>query len=236
MLTLVFGRREQGKTTLGYKLAHDRPRRLIFDPRGMIGDSRDVTLAELRGSCDLLHSGAVSEVIYTPRDDSRLAFPGFAAEIQNWIEVFPDQSLAVMVDEATLAEPQRAEAFMWAIRCCRRQVVDIIVTAHRPKDVHTDIRALSDNWCIFAVRQEHDLAVVEERCTVDVVAQVQRLEPRQFIHWDDAKGVAERYPVPSAWYIPLQREFPLGGPAFEMPERTLRGGQPVARIDTGKLF
>jgi hypothetical protein len=245
MIYTIFGRREQGKTTLARYMASRKPRRLIFDPRGMIGDDalRVAQRAHLDTACAELETypaepDAPTEVVYTPAGDSREDFAHFAGQVRHWIEACPDMPLAVLVDEVTLARPERSRDFMWALRCCRRDTVDFFITAHRPKDIDTDIRALADHWCIFAVRQEHDLDVIAERCSAAVVAQVQTLEPRHFIHWDDAHATAQRFGDPSTWRVELQ---PVRAVGSMFPSESgvdhMTGGIPVtSQIDTRKLF
>lgn len=225
MVYLVIGRREQGKTTLAYWMASRSPRRLIFDPRGMMGGRRYTNSAALETACDELAAGTLltenghptGEVVFTPFGDVHAGFAAFAGEVQRWVLHTPDVPLAVLVDEVSFVHPERVSAFMWAVRCCRRDTVDFLVTAHRPADVDTDIRAVTDHWCLFAIRQEHDLAVIKERCTADVLRRVQALEPRQFIQWDDAKGEARIFADPSVWFIELGPPRPrtVAGPQAE---------------------
>jgi hypothetical protein len=203
MVYLVIGRREQGKTTLAYWMASRSPRRLIFDPRGMVGRERYTNTSALEGACDRLAAGEIAEVVYTPFGDVHAGFAAFAGEVQRWVLHTPGMPLAVVVDEVSFVHPERVPAFMWAVRCCRRDTIDFLVTAHRPSDIDTDIRAVTDPWCLFAIRQEHDLGVIRERCTADVLRRVQALEPRQFIQWDDAKGEARMFADPAVWFIEL---------------------------------
>jgi len=238
MVYLIIGRREQGKTTLAYRMASKLPRRLIFDPRGMIGGKRVMTGSDLQAACDRLADGEIQEVIHTPFGDAQAGFVQFASEAQRWVLEYPDQPLAILVDELAFVDT-KVVAFQWAMRCCKRDTIHILMTAHRPADVQTYIRALVDHWCLFAMRQEHDLDVIKERCSVDVYTAVQALEPRCFVQWDDAHSTSKLYTDPASWYIELQPERPgsgLSGPQGldDLPSRDVAT---TARVDTTpKLF
>lgn len=109
------------------------------------------------------------------------------------------------------------------MRCSPRDRVAIILTAHRPADISTNIRALADTWCIFRTTQAHDLIAIEDRCGERVALLVQKLEPYQFVGWDDAKATATIYRNSRAWFTPFDAPVP--------PSASL-DGEPDAAPDT----
>lgn len=210
MIKLSIGRRAQGKTTLAYRWARTIRRRLIFDPRGMIKRGTSVgTREDLDRAFLELLDGERSELVYVPAGDVREEFEAFAWYVAEWIRERPRGRLAIMVDEAGfLGTSQETPAFMWACRCCDRDRVDILMTAHRPKDISTNIRAIADTWYVFPCRQEHDLAVIAERCGAGVADDVAQLRDRSYIEWDDATATATARLSPAEWFIDLRERSP----------------------------
>lgn len=216
MIYLVVGRREQGKTTLAYHMASRVAARAIFDPRGNIHHGYRVdTAGALAGAMRDMRLGVrawnettqtenppITEVVYTPRGDSASGFEVFSRAVQDWVREDFDRPLAVLVDEIAFADLS-CESFRWVARCCSRDRVQIILTCHRPSDVDTSTRAISDHWLLFPCRQEHDLEVIRRRCSEAVATEVQRLERRQFVHWDDTNGTYKVVRRPEAWHVPL---------------------------------
>jgi len=233
----IIGRREQGKTTLMYYMGSKVAQRLTFDPRGIIAKGQRVRDAgELHDLCDAMLDGQCAEVTFTPRGNLQTGFIAYAAEVRRWIEEAPDRPAAFLVDEANKDFIDTdIDSFQWAMRCCSREVHHIMLTAHRPSDITTRVRALTDHWCVFAVRQEHDLAVLKERMSAEVVALVQKLEPRQFVWWNDAKGTFELKTDAASWHVPIRAPRMV-----ELPGDTGIAGlddlPKSARIDTTRLF
>lgn len=229
MIVLCIGRRERGKTTLAYYQAGKVSRRFIFDPRGMIqrpGSVRVKRAQELREvAFPALVDGEVSEVVYQPQeDDIQAAFATFSRLAKRWITEHPEQPLAVMVDEISfvnLNEP----SFQWVLKCCASDRVHIFLTCHRPADVPVNVRSIADRWCLFQCRQEHDMSVIEERCSADVANAVRRVEGHEFVLWDDAKAETRIFRDSAPWHVKL-KETKAAGVAVSMDELT---SQPPTR-------
>lgn len=242
MIYLVIGRREQGKTTLAYWMAERQPQRLIFDPRNMIAKgTRCHDPAAFREACDRFLDNELATVVYSPRGNLQAGFEVYANEVQRYIEQEPDRPCAFLIDEANKDFIDTdVDSFQWSIRCCAREVHHLYMTAHRPVDFSTKVRALADHWCLFAIRQEDDLAKVRERCSPQVVQLVQQLEQRQFIWWDDAKGTFEARLDPSTWKVEIGRpryvELPGDDGTSGLSQLPRGGDLPVAQFDTPKLF
>jgi hypothetical protein len=208
MIVLCIGRRERGKTTLAYYQASKVKRLFVFDPRGMIqrpGSARVKRAAELRDvAFPALMDNEIREVIYQPQeDDIQAAFATFSRLAKRWITELPDEPLAVMVDEISfvnLNEP----AFQWVLKCCASDRVHIFLTCHRPADVPVNVRSIADRWCLFQCRQEHDMTVIEERCSPEVAQAVRRVEGHQFVMWDDAKAEVRIFRDSEKWHVKLK--------------------------------
>lgn len=211
MTYLFLGRRTRGKTTLAYYMAAKLPRRVLFDPRGMIRRPGAVVVRSIphfESAMDALSDGDISEVVYSPIEPIKsVAWPAFTREVKNWVIANPHKSIAIMVDElsfVTKPGERQDESFEWVMKTCDSRKVFFFLTCHRPNDVPVDIRAIADYWCIFHATQEHDLDVIRERCTAQTAALVQRLHGSEFVIWDDGAGTMREYRDPTAWYLPLK--------------------------------
>lgn len=234
MIYLVIGRREQGKTTLVAHMADKMPQRAIFDPRGILQRGAVArTVDELREAMAALKAGEISEFSYTPRGDSRAGFIVFSNEIAEWVDQYPMRPLAVVVDEIAFADVS-CESFQWVARCCKRDYLHIFVTCHRPSDVDTSLRAISDHWLIFPCRQEHDLDVIRKRCNAEVVEHVQGLTDRHFVHWNDSAGTYTIVKRPEAWYVPLHAQG--SGDPLPPVTRDLGGEIPTEKKSLARNF
>jgi hypothetical protein len=208
MIVIIIGRREQGKTTLAKYMAHARTPRLTVDPRALwpklpreADDDRpgfytyvnpDYILEDLRDGDD---------VLIVP-DDLEDSIPALAGPAREFISDNDSRQLTITFDEAKLYEKELRSYWSWIMRCSPRERTTIILTAHRPADIPTDIRALADMWCIFRTTQQHDLDAIEERCGPEVVALVQVLKPFEFVSWNDAKAEMQHHKNPAAWFTP----------------------------------
>jgi hypothetical protein len=213
MLIGNFGRRSQGKTTLAVYSLDKLDRRAVLDPRSLIRRPGAIVLrsaTRLAEAFDALAAGEVDEIVYSPSENHRAAFEAFAAELKRWILENPDLELGVLIDEASFyavldprAPPSQRETFAYVLKACDLERFHLVITCHRPADLAPDIRALMNRWCLFRTTQEHDLAVIKERCTAAVVAVVTTLADREFVAWNDDDASAEVNRAPFVWYSDL---------------------------------
>jgi len=208
MIYLSFGRREQGKTTLVYHMAHRFPSRIVFDPRGMIdrpGALRIREIDDLAPAFDELYYLRESEVIFAPvEDDINAAFSAFSAQLKRFVLDKPaGRRVAIVVDESSFVDLMNG-SFQTILRCSSRQTVHTMITTHRPIDVPVTVRAIADHWLIFPVRQEHDLRVIAERCSPETADLVTTLKAREFAHWNDEDASLVAMRNPDRWYMPLE--------------------------------
>jgi hypothetical protein len=209
MIYNLIGRRERGKTTLGYGMARKLRKRIIIDARQMIQRVDVVRIHradDLRPALlELVTDDAVSEIVYQPQDDDlEVAFDAWTAATKERIVLSPSIPFAVMVDEVSFYKLETAR-FQWLAKCTPREAVHIILTAHRPADIPTSIRAIADHWCIFSTTQEHDLKVIEQRSgSLRVVNAIRKLQGRAYVHWDDARGEMAICDDPRLWYVSMR--------------------------------
>lgn len=222
MIYLDLGRRELGKTTLLVYMAQRAPFRLYLDPRRMIRTETGVRVStpeELREGIERMIEGELHEVIVTPRVNIPAMFESVCACVFAWAEDFPtaDRALALGLDEARIINNARrpgeragahvletSDVFDQVLRLTPRELIHVIITAHRPQDIPTDIRAIADRWLLFRTTQEHDLKVIEDRCGRACALAVEHLEPFQFVEWNDARGTMQRHSDPKVWFVPLR--------------------------------
>jgi hypothetical protein len=213
MIYLVIGRRLQGKTTLGYFITRNSPKRIIVDPRGLIRPRGAVVVS--RTTDVKLAIGQLSEkdipngtVVVTPKRIEQ-GFNAVCRDAAAWIERDPRARFALLLDEFRFVKPFAAASpdFEWLLRCSDPERVHIILTCHRPIDIPVDVRSIADHWLMFRMTQPHDVRVVEER-SVRASIRVQRLEPRVYVHWADSEDESDEnpstYASPDRWYVPLR--------------------------------
>lgn len=216
MIYVVIGRRELGKTTLARYLGHAFTPRIIVDPRFQWTPT-ETTMDDVIGEHVLEDLEDGQDVLIQPENMDTaiqaLAWPARAYIIGT----DPARKLTIVFDEAGLYRETLKYSASWSyiMRGVPRDRTSIILTAHRPSDIPTDIRALADVWCIFRTTQEHDLDVIDKRCGPEVVSIVQTLKPYEFVSWNDAKAEMQVHRNPKAWYTPAAA--PLTGEPIRRP-------------------
>ncbi len=203
MIFIDIGRRELGKTTLGRYQVFSRTPRIIVDPRAQfvaLPNSEFARYNAVKSEEMLEDLQAGIDVVLQPRE-LQISVNNLANVAAIWFQEDDTNArqLSILLDEAGLYD---LGSWDWMMRCSPRQRTNIILTAHRPADVSTSIRALADTWCIFRTTQRHDLDAIEERCGEVVMRHVQELEPYQFVEWDDAKARMTIHKNPGAWFTP----------------------------------
>ena len=205
MLDLIIGRRELGKTTLAVNLARHCSTRVIFDPRHMINTSRCV-LVDSQIKDNLYNAlDTEPEIIIRPEFDKEAAFEATCEEIYFWLKNNEGEPLCFLIDESRfVSEPEKNQHFDYIVRCLPSSQVTVILTCHGVIDVSTDLRRIADYWILFKLTMESDLDRVRERCGDIVADEVQKLEPFQFIVWNDQKATWAKKTEPRKWYVKLE--------------------------------
>lgn len=227
MIYLNIGRRQLGKTTLAVSMAQRSPFRIIIDPRKQIGvnSHRVGSRFAFAQVFEQLREGTLHEIVVTPDDDLMPMFSACSLAVRQWATDYEghspsSRSLVLLVDEAALFDLQSSSAFRYLLRASDPGLIHVCLTAHRPKDIPTDIRAIADHWLIFRTTQEHDLAVIEQRTSSSVRLAVSMLRPHQFVHWNDATATMTRHLNPSTWYVPLGRSAVKAESGLSLPDPT----------------
>jgi hypothetical protein len=247
-LYLTIGRRRLGKTTLDKWMSQRCTYRFVIDPRRQL-DSDGALLVTTPEELD--HWMAVIdeqiatelaeqkthhtiEVLIQPTiGETQRLFEHVAIHVQSFMDrTPPGTSIVLVVDEAQFFDLLASASFEFIVRASPPHV-NVMLAAHRPADIPTGVRALSDTWLIFRTSQEHDLKAIRERCGAAVATRVQHLEPRQFIEWDDGAGESREHLDPRVWFVPL---VTVTGNQPEM--RLISGGVPTRKttVDSPSLF
>lgn len=220
MIDIAIGNRELGKSTLARRLASERRRQLIIDPRAQ-WDHADPYRAVERD--DILADLDEGRPIVIQPIDLDTTIDALADVVQAWLlerGKDPNVSLAVIFDEAGLYSLKR---WGFVFRCSPRQHTSLILTAHRFVDINTTIRSIADTWRIFRTPDPLDLSPIRERCGDHVADRVATLAPYQFVTWH--QGVNRP---------PTQH---LDGNAWREPlSAPIDGGEPITVAARGGLF
>lgn len=214
------GRRRLGKSTLARYMAHAKSPRIFIDPRAQWKGLRVYRREEVESMLEDLEAGR--DIIVQPAEKQN-TIDALASVAALWFseEVLPEptpenpepegtRELSVVLDEAGTYD---LKSWDWFMRTCDVRRTSIILTAHRPKDLDTTVRAIADTWCIFRTTQKHDLDAIKDRTSEAVVREVQLLEPFEFVEWDDAQARMTVHKNPSAWREP--RNVRLEGKVIE---------------------
>jgi hypothetical protein len=237
VIYLALGRREQGKTTLAYYIVSRLSRRLVFDPRGMIRTDRSDVFTSggrlFREGMDAFHNHELTEVVMTPGNDVATNFAVFCREAANYVRKNPDSHIGILIDEIRFVDLKN-EDLDWILRCAPVDHVHIVFTGHRPKDVPTDIRAIADRWLLFSFTLPRDVEIIEDQTSPAVAREVQRLQSRQFVTWDDRTARATYHRDPAVWFVQTKTKQPASIDTID----TLPAGDEVKQvpIDRGNLF
>lgn len=236
MIIQGFGRRELGKTTLLYYLALQSPQRVILDPRNMLrGDHRPVarSASEISARFDQLWSGELQEFRIAPGPvvDLDDCFRRCCLALADWVDEEPPRGIAFFVDEFRFLKKPMIPEFDYLLRSSPRESFHILITAHRPKDLPPDIRAIADDWYMFQTRQVRDLDAIEEESNPETRAAVAALQGREIVHWNVNKLEMRIIRRSDGWKVPLRE--PLAGVELpQLQEDTLGGFS----LNTNKLM
>jgi hypothetical protein len=213
MITVIIGFTGQGKSTLAYNVASRCDTRVIIDPRKQFSTVSD-TLPDATELYDLLD--VRSEVIVQPGRGGGLGdiFAATCKAVADWIEDNPLERICVLADEGRLLGLYSRDVnpdFDWILRSAREgSPIDVIITCHRPVDVHTNIRAIANRIVLFRVTLPNDLEAIEEQCGPVVAEEVLKLLDRQYIVWNNSRQQWRKVYDPSTWYVKIAEAPTVG--------------------------
>lgn len=214
MVTVIIGFTGQGKSTLAYNVARRSPTRVIFDPRRQFGTPGAIVVSDTVELYEFLDDE--HEIIYQPGRGEEIeeAFDQCCRVVADWIDDNPHEQVCLLVDEGRLVGLDSRSAslnFDWIVRSAREgSPIDVIVTCHRPVDVSTNIRAISNRLVLFRVMLPTDLDTIEEQCGPVVRIEVQKLLDRQYIVWNNSRQQWRKVSDPSTWYVKITEEPSVG--------------------------
>jgi hypothetical protein len=213
MVSVIIGFTGQGKSTLAKRVADGSTTRVIFDPRGQFNTTSDV-LPDADGLYALLDDRF--EIIIQPgrgREVSQV-FDDVCRELANWIEDNPGESVVLLADEGRLIGLDSRNVslnFDWIVRSAREgSTISVVITCHRPVDVSTNIRAISNRLVFFRVMLPGDLDSIEEQCGPQVTEEVKKLLDKQFVVWNNSRQCWKKETNPATWYVKIS-EVPTVG-------------------------
>lgn len=199
MITACVGRRGLGKSTLAAFMVGQVTPRVILDPRAQFSGNV-ITTADPETILAALDDD--KEIIIQPRNLERDT-DETAAAVQTWLQEDKRRHCAVLIDEVGLLD---LSAWDWLFRCSERKLVHFVLTFHRPVDLHTDMRAITDQLCLFRMTMPNDLREVQDLCGEDVRALVEDLDECEFVVYDLGRGTVKnvyRRAARNSWYVPL---------------------------------
>lgn len=213
MVIVIIGFTGMGKSTLAEYLARRSDTRVIFDPRSQFHTTSDI-LPDANELYEMLDNRY--EIIVQPGRGCDVAesFDSMCSVIADWIEDNPRERICIVCDEARLIGLDSKSAslnFDWIIRSAREgSPIDVIITCHRPVDVSTNIRAISNRIVLFRAMLPNDLATIEEQCGEQVTGEVRKLLDREFITWNNSRQQWRKISDSQQWYIKLSEEPTIG--------------------------
>jgi hypothetical protein len=213
MITGIIGFTGQGKSTLSYFLARKCPTRVIFDPRGQFHTTDDV-IPDAGGLYELMDERY--EIVVRPGRGGAVeeTFDDVCRVVADWIEDNPRENVCLLVDEARLVGLESKSTslhFDWIVRSAREgSLIDVILTCHRPIDINTNIRAISNRLVFFRVMLPNDLETIEDQCGLVVMEEVKKLLDRQFVTWNNSRQQWRKVTDSESWKVQIEREQPVG--------------------------
>lgn len=205
-VSLILGRRRQGKTTLALALALARHDTVVF------WDVND----QLMGWPYLTHDPAhvrnlleldierILIVVKPQRGAMREQFAGLVDAVFQW------EDLALVVDEASeLQGPGWMDEGLEHLTRRWNDDSTLIQATHRLRDANPLVRQNATDTYLFATSYRPDLEIMNQHYGVEVAATVARLEKWQAVHvWLEAGGQTA-YAIwdrPQTWHVPLEVE------------------------------
>jgi hypothetical protein len=212
MITGIIGFTGQGKSTLAYYVGKRAPTLVIFDPRGQYHTTDDV-IPDATGLYELLDERY--EVIVRPGRGAAVeeSFDETCRITADWIEDNPHENICLLVDEGRLVGLDSKNVslhFDWIVRSAREGApIDVVITCHRPVDLHPNIRAISNRLVWFRAMLPGDLETIEDQCGPEVAGEVKKLLDRQFITWNNSRQQWRKVVNSESWKVEIEKVQPV---------------------------
>jgi hypothetical protein len=214
----IVGRREEGKTTLALYLSKRYKARVIWDPRGMIGDNSSAVIVCNPDDLETaIEEGEWRRGPIVYRSESGDVEGEFSSVSQ---VLFPPKftrgGFAFIIDEAgELQNPHQVHKELKRIikqhpTFPARESVLVLQTNHRLSEFHNSCKALMNELYIFQTTLPRDLDVIDEHTGNPEVAVIVRELPKhhcvKYLYGRQELGVPqyEVWSDPNMWYEPLK--------------------------------
>lgn len=204
---MCIGMREHGKTTFAYSLAHQKPTRVILDPKNSF-----YTSPIRRQNADDLYNllNEQEEIIISPdvQPGPPEVFAQTCDELMEWVRNNPEEPFAFLVDESRDVDlsSEIPTSFDWLIRKTPRKMSFIIMTVHRPvEDIPPSIRGIGDRYCFFRVSEPADLDSIRRRVGDEATEVIKNLGPYEFVHWNANTGEWQKMSNADEWFVDLHK-------------------------------
>ncbi len=210
MIDMIYGKRQQGKSTLAFSIAiAEHNRVVIWDPSGNFPVVRRIEISE------------VAEWLRFTRDDKKdyhfARVTGFKTEeIEGRFAEFSEQlfhgddfeqGVSVIVDEAHML--QGANYVNPSLDRMQRKIPSnstLIETTHRIVDTDVNTRYHVQVFFFFYADLPRELKKIAEDFGPDVAAEIPKLKRFEVIQWERPQGQKAKWEVwknPSEWYIDI---------------------------------
>lgn len=203
MLSVIIGRRRQGKSTLALSLACAAGRTtIVFDPNNQYGNLPVIT--DLQQFMENSTPASIGRIVPT---DPLTDWENMTDVLDGGTWAWGDYTL--ILDECSmLMQSQRLHAELERYARTSPKDVEVILTTHRSVDVHTLFRSLATDWYVFHQHLDRDLEVITDNFGADVAQAASQLPEYHVIHFWLAPGGKPEWRIwdePAAWYIDIGR-------------------------------
>lgn len=207
MLAVIIGRRRQGKSTLALALARAKAQStIIFDPNDQFQNIEKLESVEALPQW-LENSGPDSIIRLVPQPPVEETWQALADILDGGEWAWADYTL--ILDECSmLMQPQSLDEKLERFaRTCPNDV-HLVLTTHRPRDVHPLFRALATDWFVFQSTIDLDQRVLKDNFGPQLADAVRGL-PRYHVahYWLETGGQprVEVWDRPQEWFVDIGR-------------------------------
>jgi nicotinamide riboside kinase len=204
MLSVIIGRRRQGKSTLALSVAKSHfQTTIVFDPNDQYGNLERID--DIAVWMENTNPQSIGRIVpIDPKPD----FEQLAAELDGGSWKWGDYVL--IVDECSmLMSPSWVHPILERYARTSPKDVSVILTTHRTVDVHTLFRALATDWFFFNQHLDRDLENISDNFGAEIAQKSKELPNYHLIHfWLDSGGVPKHdiWDKPEEWFIDIGRK------------------------------
>lgn len=184
-VTLIFGKRGGGKSTLAWKLARPHPKRVYIDPMFQVPDAVQAygLDALVRYLSTMRHKDQFAVALRTIKPDEE------AQAVELLLHGTPDKPLfpgtLLVVDEMDrMCGPSSLPEEMHKLaNYSRHYGVSLIGIARSPKKIHPDFRRNADEFYVGELHEPSDIDYLNEYAGSEFCNRARSVQPFEFIKW-----------------------------------------------------